>query len=311
MNVLRERIWLVYTTLAALSWSVWGTLTKYVSGEVNPYTYQILFTAGMLFSLPFVIYRCKKKDVNLKGIVWGTSTGLLAVIGNISVYQSFKMGGQASVVIPFTNLYSLVTILIALLIFKEKIRLINGIGILIVVPAIIILSGQSQLFTGPGLFFQHMKPEIWVLFAFLALFLFGLFSATQKLTANFIPTEWSYLSFIASSVLISVGFILSGLVEFKFSTQTFWVGSLAGLVDGLGVLFVYAAYRAGGKASQVSPVVATLQQLFTIGLALSLLKEKLSMVEFAGIGLAVIGSWFLLSDKKVIPIRPLDFKLLN
>jgi len=132
----------------------------------------------------------------------------------------------------------------------------------------------------------------------LSMVLFGLFNASQKITANFIPAEWSYLCFIASSVLISICFIISGLVEFRFSQQTFWVGSFAGMFDGLGVLAIYAAYRAKGRASQVSPIVATLQQLFTIVLAIAILNEKLSLYESIGIGLAILGSWFLLFEKK-------------
>ena len=74
-------------------------------------------------------------------------------------------------VIPLSNLYPMGTILIALFIFREKLHWMNGIGIMIVVPAIIMLSGQSQIFDDPYEFFKHLSLHPWLLFAFfIALF---------------------------------------------------------------------------------------------------------------------------------------------
>jgi len=293
---IRERLWLVYTILAAFSWGFWGVLTKFISGDISPYMNHSLFTAGMLFTLPFVIRKCKMQEVNWKGIIWGTGGGIVAVIGNVSVYQSFSLGGQASVVIPITNLYPVGTILIALLVFKEKLHWLNGIGILIVVPAIVLLSGQSQVLHDPVMFFKNLGFEIWLLFALLALFLYVLFSASQKITASYISAGWSYLSFIVSSVLASVCFIAFGLVDFDFSLKTLCIGSLAGIIDGCGILAIFAAYRAQGKAAQVSSIASVMQQLFTLILAMIILNERLTMMGFTGIGLAIIGT-FLLSRR--------------
>lgn len=298
VRYLKDRIWLVYTILAALCWAIWGILTKYISADISPYTYQILFTTGMLFSLPFVIYRCRKEKVNIKGILIGTIAGTFAVAGNILVFQSLKLGGQAAVVIPLSNLYPLITILIALLIFREKLSLMNGLGILIVLPAVIILSGQSQIFHDPAGFLKSLGFKTWLLYALLSLILFGLFSASQKVTTNYISAEWSYISFVASAVIVSVCFILFNRVNFEVVSKIFWTGSLTGLLDGLGVLAIYSAYRANGKASRVSPVASATQQIFTLILALTFLKEKLTLIEFIGIAMAIAGLWFLLLEKK-------------
>ncbi|WP_332367578.1 EamA family transporter [Spirosoma telluris] len=90
----------------------------------------------------------------------GLVAGVLAVIGNIAVYQAFTSGGLAAIVIPVTNLYPLVTISIALLVFKEKLNWINAIGLLLAIPAVVMLSGESLLFDNPAAFFHTMglKP---------------------------------------------------------------------------------------------------------------------------------------------------------
>ncbi len=174
----------------------------------------------------------------------------------------------------------------------------NDTGIMIVVPAIILLSGQSQIFYDPVHFFQSLGLRTWLLFAFLALLLFGLFSASQKVTTKYLSAGWAYICFIAASILVSVFFIAFGLVDFNFSQKTFWVGSMAGMFDGLGVLAIYAAYSSNGKASQVSSIVTSIQQVFTICLAIIFLKETLALAQFTGIGLAIVGAWFILLEKK-------------
>jgi drug/metabolite transporter (DMT)-like permease len=294
----KERLWLVYTILASLSWGFWGVMTKFVSGDINPFVNHFLFSAGMLFTLPFILRKCKRKEVNMKGILWGIGGGILAVIGNLCVYQSFSTGGLASVVIPLSNLYPMGTILIALFVFKEKLHWMNGIGILIVVPAIIMLSGQSQIFDDPLLFFRSLGLNTWLLFALLSLFLYILFSASQKVTTHFISASWSYLSFIVSCAIGSICFMSFGLIDYHFSHKTLGIGLVAGLVDGFGVLAIFAAYRAEGKAAQVSSIAAMMQQLFTIIMALIFLKERLAWIGYTGICLAILGTLFLSVEKK-------------
>jgi drug/metabolite transporter (DMT)-like permease len=300
-SYLKNRYWLVYAILAALTWGVWGILTKFISSDIGPFATHLMFTAGALLTLPLIIRRCKIKEFNIKGILIGVGTGILAVLGNVSVYQSFKMGGQAAVVIPFTNLYPLVTILIAIMIFKEKLNWINGVGIFIVVPAIIIMSGQSQIFSDPVHFLQNIGLKIWLLYASVSLLLFGLFSASQKLITNYLSTGWSYVSFVTSSVLVSVFFIAFGLIDFHIPQKSFWYGSMAGFLDGLGVLAIFSAYHARGKASKVSAIAGTLQQVFTVFLALLFLGESIDLPTFSGIFMAILGSLLLSWEKKQNP----------
>ena len=297
-NYFNNRMWLVFAVLAAFCWGVWGILAKFISSDISPYVNHLLFTIGMVFTIPFVLKKCKLKEANSKGILWGLVAGVLAIAGNIAVYQSFANGGLAAVVIPVTNLYPLVTILIAIAVLKEKMHWLNAIGILIVIPAIIMLSGQSQIFDDPSLFFSNLGLNLWLIFALVALVFWGLFSAAQKVTTNYISLEWCYLSFIASSVLISIGFILFGLVEFNFSNQTLFIGSLAGMLNGLGVLASFAAYSAQGKASQVTTIAGALQPVLTILLAITFLGEKLGNIEIIGIFLAIVGSLFLSVEKE-------------
>jgi uncharacterized membrane protein len=295
---MKKNAWIYFSIAAALFWGVWGVVAKFISEDVNPYTNHVLFTVGMLFTLPLVIGKIRKETPDKKGIGWGLVSGVLAVTGNVAVFQAFTSGGLAAIVIPLTNLYPLVTIVIALLVFKEKLNWLNGLGILLAIPAVIMLSGQTLLFDDPTAFFKTIGLNSWLLFSLVALFFWGVFSAAQKVTTNYISAEWAYAAFIVSSVGISLIFMVMGKVSFDFSRQTLLLGSLAGMLNGLGVLCSFAAYKAEGKASQVTTIAGALQPVFTIILAIAFLSESVTYIELIGIAIAIVAALALSYEKK-------------
>lgn len=298
---MKNKNWIYYSIAAALFWGVWGVVAKLISEDVNPFANHVLFTTGMLLTLPLVVNKIRKEKPNTKGIIWGLVSGILAVIGNVAVFQAFSEGGLAAIVIPLTNLYPLVTILIAILIFKEKLNIINGIGILLAIPAVIMLSGQTLIFEDPATFFKNLGLNTWILFSLIALFFWGVFSASQKLTTNYISAEWAYTAFICSSIILSLLFIVSGKVYFTFSRNTFLLGSFSGMLNGLGVLCSFSAYKAEGKASQVTTIAGALQPVFTIVLAIAFLAEHISYIEIIGIAIAIVATLALSQENKISP----------
>ncbi|TDB67441.1 DMT family transporter [Arundinibacter roseus] len=287
---MKNKAWIYYSIAAALFWGVWGVVAKLISEDVKPYTNHVLFTLGMLFTVPLVVNNVRREKPDQRGIRWGLLSGILAVAGNVAVFQAFTNGGLAAIVIPLTNLYPLVTIAIALLIFNEKLNWVNGIGILLAIPAVILLSGQSLLIDNPSAFFQSFGPSSWLLFSFVALFFWGVFSATQKITTRYISSEWAYTAFLVSCIFLSILFLLMGEVHFTISSKTLFLGALAGMLNGLGVLCSFAAYKAEGKASQVTTIAGALQPVFTILLAIGFLSEKIGYIEIIGIFTAIIAA---------------------
>ncbi len=151
---MKNNAWIFYSIAAALFWGVWGVVAKLISEDVSPYANHVLFTIGMLFTLPLVLKKLRQERPNRKGIYWGLISGILAIAGNVAVFQAFSSGGLAAIVIPLTNLYPLVTIVIAILVFKEKLNGLNALGILLAIPAVVMLSGQTLLFDDPAAFRQ-------------------------------------------------------------------------------------------------------------------------------------------------------------
>lgn len=290
--------WFLYAVVAGLLWGIWGVVAKLISEEVSPFMNHLLFTMGMLVTLPLVIKKCTLASFGVRGFVWGCIAGCFAIGGNMAVFYAFSNGGQASIVIPVTNLYPLITILIAVIAFKEKLNVINIAGIFLAIPAILLLSGETLIFTDPAEFFNAINLNGWFLFSLAAIFCWGIFSAAQKIATNHISAEWSYAAFVFTSVIITLGFLVAGKIQFNIASQTFTWGILAGMLNGLGVLASFAAYRAEGKAAAVTTIAGALQPVFTIVLAILFLKENLTAVEALGIALAIGGALFISYEKK-------------
>lgn len=292
-----NRKWLAYAVTAGLCWGVWGTLAKFISEDVSPYMNHIVFTIGMLFTLPLAARKCRRNQLNRKGVLWGFIAGFFAISGNIAIYYAFTSGGEASIVVPLTNLYPMVTIIIAFLFLKEKLNILNVAGLFMALPAIVLLSGYYSMLTDPVDFFKTIELENWLWFSLISFFCWGIFSVSQKITTNNLTTEWAYIIFIVTSVLFSIGFLIAGKADLALSARSASLGSLAGMLNGLGVLASFAAYRAEGKASAVTTIAGALQPVFTIILAIVFLHEQFSNAEGIGILLAIMGALLLSYEK--------------
>ncbi len=89
-----------------------------------------------------------------------------------------------------------------------------------------------------------------------------------------------------------------GKIDYNFAQKTLLLGSFAGMLNGLGVLCSFAAYKAEGKASQVTTIAGVLQPVFTIVLAITFLSENITYIEIIGICIAIVAALVLSYEKK-------------
>jgi drug/metabolite transporter (DMT)-like permease len=293
MEFLKQRMWLVFAVFAAILWGLWGVVSKINSESSSPFMNHILFTLGMVITVPFVIKNTKKVAFNTKGFLWGMVSGVFAVAGNLAIYFAFEKGAKAAVAIPVTGLYPLVTIVLAHFMFNEKINWVQLVGVIIAIPAIIMLSGETAIFSDTTIFLANINYSGWFVLCLVALCCWGIFSALQKKASNFIPANWCYISFITASIIVSIFFIGNEFLDNSLTNKALALGLLAGVLNGLGVLLSFSAYRANGNAGAVTIIIGVVQPIFTILPAVLILNEKLNMFMAIGIILAIVGSVFL------------------
>jgi transporter family protein len=134
--------WLTYSLLTVLLWGAWGAVSKVASGSVDADTNQIFFTVGLLPLIPFVIRSVgTARGSRLRaGVAWAFLTGILGGVGNIAFFHSLAIGGNASIVVPATALFPVVTVILAVTLLRERISKLQWLGLAVAFAAIYLLS---------------------------------------------------------------------------------------------------------------------------------------------------------------------------
>jgi transporter family protein len=128
--------------------------------------------------------------------------------------------------------------------------------------------------------------QIWLVFAMLALVLWGVTGVTQKLSTNRISSERSFLWFCWAMVALSAVVLLVAHPHWGLGRMVVLCSIAGGALNGLGAWTSFRALESGGKASIVISLIS-LYPLLTVALAVILLGERLTWMQTAGAVVAI------------------------
>jgi drug/metabolite transporter (DMT)-like permease len=132
----------------------------------------------------------------------------------------------------------------------------------------------------------------WLILSIFALVCWGITGNTQKLSTNYITTQFSFLGFALAFIPIAIVTIFLFPRETNLSLQVLVLGIAGGVLNSLGVLTSFAAFEAGAKSSVAVPIMY-LYPLITVVLARLFLHEQIPPAHWAGIFLAPVAAWLL------------------
>ena len=134
--------WLFYSVLTILLWGAWGVVSKIASAGVDANTNQIFYTLGLLPLILIMLRspRLRKGNDRRVGIAWAFVTGILGGLGNIAFFRALVVGGKASIVVPVTALFPIVTVILAMIFLKERLSNPQKAGFCLAIGAIYLLS---------------------------------------------------------------------------------------------------------------------------------------------------------------------------
>ena len=138
--------WLSYCLLTIVFWGLWGVQSKLILEEISPLSNQVLFTPGLLLMVGLLWVRLRKNQSTVTGslklgIFFAFLTGVCGGVGNIAFFKALSAGQQASIVVPLTALYPMVTVLLAMVFLGEKMNRYQWVGLGLAIGAIMILGG--------------------------------------------------------------------------------------------------------------------------------------------------------------------------
>jgi drug/metabolite transporter (DMT)-like permease len=197
-------------------------------------------------------------------------------LGNVFYYDVLGRGGKAALIVPLTALYPLVTILLAMLLLKERLNRIQLGGVLLSLIAIYLFNVQREEgFLSKSLVYALAPIALWGTAGFL-----------QKLSTNHISGEESAMWFLGIFIPAAVIMLLRESWPAHVTPQTWLLVTGQGFFLALGNFAILVAFASQGKASIITPLTA-LYPVVSVPIAILFLGEKTGARETIGIFVAL------------------------
>lgn len=133
--------WFWYSILCVLFWGAWTLLQKMASREIPEKTIQFLFSFGALpVALALLVATRFRLEKNPKGILFGLLIGILAGIGNVALSAAYRTGGNTSVITSGTAMYPMISVILAVLVLRERLTRLHFIGLCFAGAAFVLFS---------------------------------------------------------------------------------------------------------------------------------------------------------------------------
>jgi len=291
--------WIFFSLITVFLYGLMGIVAKFASNDIPPLMVQVISTIGMIPLVILLFLSGNLKSVHGKarlGVIFATLVGVITAISAVSQFTAFNLGGPASIVVPVISLASLVTVLLARFVFKDRLNFFQLIGVVLSIIAIILFNleenGISSQTTGP---WWKTFLSTWMLFALLALFAAGTAQFFIKAATNHVSAD--LVTFIVVSIFIIIAVVLIFTQSFSWDISLRNVlACLAVGVLGSAAFFTQSVAYSSGVASLVAPL-CSLFPVVTVILAVPLLGEKLTVLIIIAVVIASLAGIALSMEK--------------
>jgi drug/metabolite transporter (DMT)-like permease len=277
------RSWIFYAALLILFWGVWGAFsalpaTKY--GYPDEMIYSI-WALTMIIPAVFAL-RGQRFDRRPRATVYGLLIGLTGAGGQLLLFQALTMG-PAYLIFPIVSLSPAITVVMAMILLRERISKLAVVGLVAALAAIVLFSVTSASSDG--------SSGPWLPLAILICVAWGVQAYFMRKTATIGVNEATTFGWMAISGLILIPFALFSLggipTDFPWQAPALTAGTQ--LLNAVGALFLVMAFSRG-KATIVAPTTNALAPALTIVVSLIAYQTLPTPYGAIGIVLALVGS---------------------
>jgi len=282
-----NRTWLSYAIITTVFWGVWGALIEVPQKAGFPPTLgYIVWSLTMIPCALVALYLVKWKiEKDKRSIILGSAVGLLGAGGQLLLFQALKEG-PAYIIFPFISLYPTLTILLSVMILKERTSVLKWAGIGIALIAIYFLSYQE-----PGA--SDSRGYLWLGLSLLVFAAWGLQAYVMKFSNETMKAESIFFYMAITALLLSpfAWWMTDFSLTINWGFKGPYLAALIHVLNSIGALMLVYALRYG-KAIIVVPLTG-LAPVITIILSLILYAVFPGLMLTIGIVLAVIAMFIL------------------
>ncbi len=298
--------WIPYAGLLVLFWGVWGAFSgapTSLYGYPNEMVY-VLWAFTMLIPACFAL-RGRRLDRRPIAAVYGLVVGLTGAGGQLLLFKALTTG-PAYLIFPLISISPAITVLMAVVILRERIRGLATIGLVAALASIVLFSVSS----GSG----DVAGGSWLVLALVVMVAWGVQAFFMKKAANVGVNDATTFAWMTASglLLVPVAWLMMGGFPGDAPWQAPALTLGTQLLNAVGALFLVMALSRG-KAAIVAPVTNALAPVLTIALSLIAYQTTPSLYGFIGIVLAIGGSTLMVyadesedevSSPAAVPAKP-------
>jgi bacterial/archaeal transporter family protein len=133
-------VWFGPAIVVLICWGIAGLFQKLSTNHISAETALVWLMVGFFLLDPWLYPQESILTYSSRSLVFALLSSLLNALAGWALLAAMKHGGKASIVVPFTALYPLVTVCLAPLILHESITLHQGAGVACALIAVVLLS---------------------------------------------------------------------------------------------------------------------------------------------------------------------------
>ena len=282
-----SRAWVSFAIITTVFWGVWGALIEVPQKAGFPPTLgYIIWALTMIPCALIALYLVKWKiETDKRSVILGSAVGLLGAGGQLLLFQALKEG-PAYIIFPFISLYPILTIMLSVLILKEKTSMLKWIGIGTALVAIFFLSYQE-----PGT--SDSRGYLWLALSLLVFLAWGLQAYVMKFSNETMKAEsiFFYMAITALALSPFAWWMTDFSKPVNWGFKGPYLAAIVHVLNSVGALMLVYALRYG-KAIIVVPLTG-LAPLITIVLSLLLYSVMPGPMLMIGLVFAVVAVFIL------------------
>ena len=288
MPAVTSRRWLTFAFLTVGLWGVWGAFAGISAQRGFPETLVYCVWAVTMI-LPAIVVMQREKwrlDRDPRSILYGLLIGLTGAGGQMILFYAVTTG-PAYLIFPIISLSPLVTILMSLVLLKERTSLLGALGVVLALVALPLFDFSPQGFS-------FSQGATWFPLALIVMLCWGVQAYFMKLANNRMSAESIFFYMMLSGLLLTP--VAIAMTDFSrpinWGWDGPWLAAVIQMLNAVGALFLVYAFR-HGKAIVVSPLTNAGAPLATAVIALEVAGVMPGELKMVGLGLAVIAAALL------------------
>ena len=142
--------WFWFGMVTLLSWGIVGLLQKLSTNYLSAEWALVWLAIGFFILEPWLYPGKILFRYSGHALGWALLSGVFNALGAWALLAAMKTGGKASIVAPFTALYPIVVVFLAPVVLHESITLLQGVGVVCALIAVVLLSTESPAAKNSG-----------------------------------------------------------------------------------------------------------------------------------------------------------------